>query len=145
MTTCPKCTGGPFAIVTGAPDFVCNGRPVARHGDKTSCGASLISGQVVSTWSAERSAATVLPSSGIGSVPTTETQSEKYGKRFLVTNSETGEPLANRKFIAAVGNATREGATDDDGYAHVDAKAGESIQLHLIFEAPKGLLLHEGV
>jgi uncharacterized Zn-binding protein involved in type VI secretion len=50
MTTCPKCKGGPFPIVSGAPDFICNGRPVARHGDKTACGATLISGQVVSTW-----------------------------------------------------------------------------------------------
>jgi uncharacterized Zn-binding protein involved in type VI secretion len=161
MTTCPKCKGGPFPIATGAPDFVSNGRPVARHGDRTACGASLISGQFVSMWSAERSAATTagtLPRQRpeIGqATPTGLTQArrgesigptlaESYGKRFLVTNSESGEPLANRKFIAVVGGSEREGTTDGDGYADIEAKPGESIELHVIFGAPKGQLIHQG-
>lgn len=161
MTTCSKCKEGPFPIVTGAPDFVSNDRPVARHGDRTACGASLISGQFVSMWSAERSAATTtgtlpgqrteirqaMPASLIGAHgggSTGPTLAEQFGKRFLVTNSESGEPMAHRKFIAVVGGSEREGTTDGNGYANVDAKPGESIELHLIFEAPKALLIHQG-
>lgn len=61
MTSCPKCKGGPFPIVTGAPDFICNSRPVARHGDKTSCGATLISSRSSRRWSGARSAISRLP------------------------------------------------------------------------------------
>ncbi|HJV86281.1 MAG TPA: PAAR domain-containing protein [Noviherbaspirillum sp.] len=64
MVTCPKCKGGPFPIVTGAPDFVCNGRLVARHGDKTACGATLISGQAASRWSSEVGSVTAIRTNG---------------------------------------------------------------------------------
>jgi len=35
-------------IVTGDPTMIVDGAPVARHGDKCACGATLISSQVVS-------------------------------------------------------------------------------------------------
>jgi uncharacterized Zn-binding protein involved in type VI secretion len=44
MTVCPKCKGV-FAITTGADDLTGFGQAVARHGDKTACGATLIAGQ----------------------------------------------------------------------------------------------------
>lgn len=37
----------PF-IVVGDPTLIVDGAPVARHGDKCACGATLTSGQVVS-------------------------------------------------------------------------------------------------
>lgn len=43
--TCPKPGHGNEVIVTGDPTVVIEGKPCARHGDKTSCGASLIAGQ----------------------------------------------------------------------------------------------------
>ncbi len=47
--TCPvHGHGGVVVIVSGDPTFVIDGQAVARHGDKTSCGATLIAGQVVS-------------------------------------------------------------------------------------------------
>jgi uncharacterized Zn-binding protein involved in type VI secretion len=56
LTTCPrKGCRGTFAIVTGADDMTGMGQAVARHGDKTACGATLIAGQVLATWSAESS------------------------------------------------------------------------------------------
>lgn len=73
-----------------------------------------------------------------------DTFAEQTGKRFLVKNSETGEPLANRKFIAVVSGAKQEGMTDKNGYAQVDAKDGDSIELHTIFEAPTGPLTFGG-
>ena len=48
-TVCPRCRGV-FPIVTGADDVLSMGRPWARHGDKTACGASLLCSQVTSFW-----------------------------------------------------------------------------------------------
>lgn len=56
LTTCPrKGCRGTFAIVTGAEDMISLGQAVARDGDKTACGAILISSQAVASWSAESS------------------------------------------------------------------------------------------
>src|ERR1700743_2822840 len=45
MATCPKC-GGVYPIVTSKnPGMNMNGRPPAFEGDKTACGATLISSQ----------------------------------------------------------------------------------------------------
>lgn len=65
-----------------------------------------------------------------------DTFEEQTGKRFLVKDSESGEVLSNRKFIAMVDGVKQEGTTDSKGYAHVDAHDGASIDLHLVFEAP---------
>ncbi|MFD0739561.1 PAAR domain-containing protein [Lysobacter koreensis] len=45
QATCPKCKGV-FPIAAGDPTILIDGQPVARHGDKTACGATLISAQV---------------------------------------------------------------------------------------------------
>jgi uncharacterized Zn-binding protein involved in type VI secretion len=49
--TCPKKGhGGTTVIATGDPTCIIEGKPAARHGDKTACGAVLIaSTQAVST------------------------------------------------------------------------------------------------
>jgi uncharacterized Zn-binding protein involved in type VI secretion len=36
---------GPVVIATGDATMIIDGKPAARHGDKTSCGATLIAGQ----------------------------------------------------------------------------------------------------
>ena len=41
--TCPK--HGPNTIVSGDATLIVDGKPAARHGDKTACGATLIAGQ----------------------------------------------------------------------------------------------------
>jgi uncharacterized Zn-binding protein involved in type VI secretion len=46
--TCKK-HSGTIVIATGDPTCIIEGQPAARHGDKTSCGAVLISSQIVST------------------------------------------------------------------------------------------------
>lgn len=45
--TCPKC--GENTIATGDNTMIVMGQPVARQGDKTVCGATLISTQSVSS------------------------------------------------------------------------------------------------
>jgi len=43
--SCPKC--GPTVIASGDAGMLVMGQPVARHGDKTACGATLIASQNV--------------------------------------------------------------------------------------------------
>ena len=48
--TCPKRGhGSPTTIVSGDPSCIIDGKPAARHGDRTACGAVLISSQAVTT------------------------------------------------------------------------------------------------
>jgi len=65
LVVCPrKGCRGTFAITTGAPDMIVTGAAPARHGDKTACGATLISGQATTTWSAESSGGSGASASG---------------------------------------------------------------------------------
>ncbi|MEM5277873.1 PAAR domain-containing protein [Cupriavidus taiwanensis] len=46
--TCPRSGhDGTTVIVTGDPNVIIDGRAAARHGDKTACGATLLSSQGV--------------------------------------------------------------------------------------------------
>lgn len=50
QVTCPKKGhGGTTVIASGDPGCLIDGRPAARHGDKTACGATLLSSQIAST------------------------------------------------------------------------------------------------
>lgn len=50
QVTCPKKGHGRVTtIVTGDPTMLIDGKPAARHGDKTACGATLLSSQSVTT------------------------------------------------------------------------------------------------
>lgn len=42
MVECPKCNGT-YPIIEGAPRTFDHGKPIARHGDRVACGATLIS------------------------------------------------------------------------------------------------------
>ncbi len=49
--SCPKRGhGGTTVIASGDPTCIIDGKPAARQGDKTACGATLISSQAVSTY-----------------------------------------------------------------------------------------------
>lgn len=50
QVTCPKKGHGRVTVIaTGDPSAVIDGRPAARHGDKTACGATLIASQSLTT------------------------------------------------------------------------------------------------
>jgi len=53
MTFCPRCKGS-FAITSGAEDMSSNGKAPAREGDRTACGAILLSSQSVTTHAVEK-------------------------------------------------------------------------------------------
>jgi uncharacterized Zn-binding protein involved in type VI secretion len=44
-TSCPLPGHGSNPIASGDPTMIVDGKPVARHGDVTACGATLIAGQ----------------------------------------------------------------------------------------------------
>lgn len=45
LVKCPKKRHGVNPIITGDHSLIVDGKPVARHGDKTACGCSLIASQ----------------------------------------------------------------------------------------------------
>lgn len=47
--TCPRKGHGTTVIATGDPNVIIDGKPAARHGDVTACGATLISSQATSS------------------------------------------------------------------------------------------------
>ena len=47
--SCPLPGHGTCPIVSGDASWIVDGKPVARHGDKTSCGAVLIASQQATT------------------------------------------------------------------------------------------------
>jgi uncharacterized Zn-binding protein involved in type VI secretion len=50
QVTCPKKGhGGTTVIATGDPTALIDGKPAARHGDTTACGATLIASQSLTT------------------------------------------------------------------------------------------------
>jgi uncharacterized Zn-binding protein involved in type VI secretion len=50
QVTCPRKGHGKITVIaSGDPTFMIDGQPAARHGDKTACGATLLSSQAVST------------------------------------------------------------------------------------------------
>ncbi|WP_310086575.1 PAAR domain-containing protein [Paraburkholderia phenoliruptrix] len=69
----------------------------------------------------------------------------QLGRRFQFVDSETQEPLANRRYVANVDGQTRHGVTDESGFADIDGRPGSDIQVHLVFKAPTGnLKIQEG-
>ena len=54
LVMCPLCKGT-FPIISGTPNMDSMGVAVAREGDKTACGATLIASQHTATWDNESS------------------------------------------------------------------------------------------
>lgn|GEM_PF-1884538 len=60
-----------------------------------------------------------------------------WARSFFVTHSETGQPLANRKYIATVDGQQRNGATDSNGIAYIEgASPNSSASIHIPFYSP---------
>lgn len=150
MCTCPIRGHSGCTIVEGDPAWLIGGLPVALEGHHTSCGAVLIStfgrlgrsyegnGSFQTGKSAAEATTLAGQSANHASLDLAQT-----GHRFFLKDSETGKPLSRRKFIARIDGVEKHGTTDANGYAEVHAPAGASIRLHLVFEAPTGLLQSE--
>lgn len=103
QVTCPKKGHGTTVIVTGDPTMIVDGAPVARHGDKCACGATLISSQVVSTVGGgggggssagvSANAAQAGVSRAAGLISSLLPENHDYDIHFVVRDEDTGQPL----------------------------------------------------
>lgn len=131
MVACPKCKGV-FPISEGDRSNIVDGAPVAYHGCKVACGATLISSQIYTLTN---------PSSGAapGAVDEADSALERFGNvgaglaaayedapaetpgrfkgRFQLVDLETGEPVKGEVVRYGPGGGELEqGTTDDEGY-----------------------------
>ncbi len=123
--TCPKKGHGTTVIVTGDPTMIVDGAPVARHGDKCACGATLISSQAVSrigegsVGAAAPHAASLAPvdeSKRLGFISSLLPENHEYDIHFLVRDEITGEPLPQVSYrITLEDGHSVSGVTDENG------------------------------
>jgi uncharacterized Zn-binding protein involved in type VI secretion len=123
QVTCPKKGHGTTVIVTGDPTMIVDGAPVARHGDKCACGATLISSQAVSgigaggaagASPAGRQAAASAQTASAG--PTMSgTQDHDFDQQFHLVDEASGSPIKGRKYRITWPGGTTEGVSDAEG------------------------------
>lgn len=128
LVTCPTC--GSTTIATGDNTMIIMGQPVARHGDKTACGATLISSQSVTTTGpggnggTERSVPTSVAAVAVAAaagVAVAEGSSAKprepssHAVGFRLIDEETGMPLARQPIRLLVDGVATDATTDEEG------------------------------
>lgn len=127
MVACPKCKGV-FPIVSGAGNFIgSNGQLVARQGDSTACGATLVpGGQGHGVWESE--------AGGNGNIADKDSHIFDEQLRLYGLN---GKPLANCRYILHLKNGTtHQGVTNSEGYTNrvVTSAAEEIFKLDIEYE-----------
>lgn len=121
QVTCPKKGHGTTVIVTGDPTMIVDGAPVARHGDKCACGATLISSQVVSRVGGDGGGASAHGSESSSATGTSKAgdrpaqQASTFDQHFVLTCSLTDMPLAHQPYRLRAGGRVVEGVTDESG------------------------------
>jgi uncharacterized Zn-binding protein involved in type VI secretion len=122
QVTCPQRGHGTTVIVSGDPTMVIDGKPAARHGDKTACGATLISSQFVSTVSDGSGAKAGVQSSGgaqtrsNGLLTGLLSPAHAYDLHFLVKDEATGQPAPGLPYKLTLEDGTTvTGRTDANG------------------------------
>ncbi len=132
QVTCPKKGHGTTVIVTGDPTMIVDGAPVARHGDKCACGATLISSQVVSRiGDGGGGKASHSTSGGEANVDSSAAQATKkvvqYDDRLVLIDDATGHPLVNAEYaIRRASGEVEFGTTDENGHTHLLSATTES-------------------
>jgi uncharacterized Zn-binding protein involved in type VI secretion len=151
MVSCRRC-GGIFAIAQGDPSLVVDGAPVAYHGYKVTCGAMLISSQVLVVGEPSSGAGAVaLDGGSSGSIPAgfgsigerliagyqdapLDDQATRFQGRFQVLDRETSEPVVGRDVrVRSTAGQYLTGVTDAEGYTQwVERDTAESLAFDLI-------------
>lgn len=145
QVTCPKRNHGTTVIVTGDPTMIIDGKAAARHGDKCACGATLISGQFVSTVGDGGGVSSAAhhdddhdaPAPATQPSPSSETpdQSVEHDQHFLLLDEVTGDPLRGRKYKLSWMGKSVEGVTGDDGLTQtVSAASTEEVKIEIYAE-----------
>ena len=134
--TCPKeGHGGVTIIATGDSTLIIDGRPVARHGDTTSCGAMLLSSQAV-TYTQDGAAAGPSDGGESGSSPEGSTEAATAPVRFgwdeqvkLAVSGDTAIMVGLPWFIRTADGRTFSGRLGDDGQLpRIDTIAEDSYE-----------------
>lgn len=128
QVTCPKKGHGTTVIVTGDPTMIVDGAPVARHGDKCACGATLISSQVVSGVGEGGG------SSRADQASTRTSQEHAYGnsraefdQRFQLMNLQ-GNVMRDVPYVITLESGrTLSGRTDASGMTEVVVSASDEV------------------
>lgn len=147
MVACPRCKGV-FPISQGDNSLTDDGRPVAYHGCKVACGASLISSQMMSLTTPTRSAAGSIaedsPAKGYGSIATAliagyqdepaDDMGQRFKGRFQVIDSTSGAPLAGQAVrVRSTSGQYITGHTDDQGFTEwIEHDVSEMLAFDLI-------------
>lgn len=115
MVSCPKC-GGVFPIVTGKnPSMSFGGRQAAFEGDRTACGASLISSQTLSSANVPVGAGHA--GGGLAAAHQVDGSAQAYRGRFRVLDHDTGQPIAGHTYSLRTADGQNiSGTTDANGY-----------------------------
>jgi uncharacterized Zn-binding protein involved in type VI secretion len=130
--TCPRRGHGISTIVSGDPSLIIDGAPVARHGDKCACGATLLSSQVLTYVG--------LGSQGSSSKETLADDSVaasidiRFDRQFLVVDHQTKHPLSGVPYRLTLPDGARVlGKTDETGLTE---RIGSNICQIASLEAP---------
>ena len=147
MVSCPKCKGI-FPIAQGDANFIVDGAPVAYHGCKVACGATLIGGkQGITTMVPNGGAApgaSQTASEGFGAISDTmaatyedepvNLDEQRFKGRFQVLSRATGQPIADTDVrIRSTAGKYHTGQTDAEGFTQwVEREAAEALAFDLV-------------
>lgn len=152
MVACPRCKGV-FPISQGDPSFIDDGKPVAYHGCKVACGATLIASQSLTTTQpsggaapgvAADAATDALLEQGFGAIGAElmaryqdeplDAAGQRLRGRFQVMSLTTGEPVVVRGArLRSTGGQYLTSATDAEGYTQwVERDASEALAFDII-------------
>lgn len=145
MVSCPLCKGI-FPIIQGDSSLIDDGKPVAYHGCKVACGATLISSQIFTTTVPSNGASPGARDSahgpGFGSIGAgllASYQNEwlensgRFRGRFQVLDQDTGRPVsAIEARVRSTGGQYLTGTTDAEGFTQwVERDAAETLAFDL--------------
>jgi uncharacterized Zn-binding protein involved in type VI secretion len=148
QVSCPRC-GGIYPISEGDASLIDDGKPVAYHGCKVSCGATLIAGQMFTTTEPSAGAGAAgsevasalgphFGSIGSGLVATYEEEPvdetrERFKGRFQVVDAITAKAVAGKAGrVRSTAGQYLGASTDAQGYtAWVERDAAEALAFDL--------------
>jgi len=151
LVKCPKKGHGTCPIVSGDNTLIVDGKPVARHGDKTSCGASLISSQHNSTADQLTSAATEAVTGGEQELSFEdffspyEEEAEELFSAYILVKDKLGNLLANRSVTVMIDGQKTPMQTDGDGAIKLEKTAASEVEVRVDYQAPKKPLIHQQI
>jgi hypothetical protein len=142
-TPCKKC-GKTGVIVDSLPAMKWHGIPTVLDGAEVRCGCPPGRNRLIApveqqtNTGANSSRSTAFDHTASPVTPSTPFLFQRaFAQAFAITNSETGQPLTNRKFVAVVDGREICGVTDAGGLAHVQATSADSvISLLVLFNSP---------